>query len=83
MSDYGDDAGRCSNGLSAQKFRDATPEERAVYRRWIRGAIALYGTVLLVGALVWVSHAGSGTADMTNLASTAPSAAPAHKTCRD
>jgi hypothetical protein len=29
MFGEGDDAGHCSNGLSAQKFRDSTTEERA------------------------------------------------------
>ena len=84
MSDYGDDAGRCSNGLSAQKFRDATIEERAVYQRWIRGAIALYTTVLLtIGTLAWFSHAVVGTIEMTNLVETAPSATPSDKNGRD
>ena len=84
MSDYGDDAGRCSNGLSAQKFRDATSEERAVYRRWIHGAIALYTTVLLtIGTFAWFSHAVVGTIEMTNLVETGPSATPLHKNGRD
>ena len=37
MPEHGDDAGHCSNGLSAQKYREATAEERATYRKWIRG----------------------------------------------
>jgi hypothetical protein len=37
MVEHGDDAAHCSNGLTAQKFRDASGEERAIYRRWMRG----------------------------------------------
>jgi hypothetical protein len=46
---FGDDASRCSNGLTAKKFREATPEERVIYRRWLRGAIVFYS-----GAVVGV-----------------------------
>ena len=31
MVEHGDDAAHCSNGLTAQKFRDVTGEERAIY----------------------------------------------------
>ena len=37
MVEHGDDAAHCSNGLTAQKFRDASGEERVIYRRWMRG----------------------------------------------
>jgi hypothetical protein len=34
MLEHGDDAGHCSNGLSAQNYRGAIAEERAIYRKW-------------------------------------------------
>jgi len=51
MFTSGDDAGHCSNGLTAQKFRDSTPEERAVYRKWLRGMVLVYGTLLLMSGV--------------------------------
>lgn len=65
---FGDDAGRCSNGLTAQKFREATPEERIVYRRWLRSAIVIY-TVLFVmcGIVVAVSYSTVGLTQLTNV----------------
>ena len=69
--EHGDDAAHCSNGLNAQKFRDATLEERAIYRRWIRGAIMLYGLLALAaGAVVWMNGAGAGQTQLTSLSST-------------
>ncbi|GKQ55772.1 hypothetical protein [Bradyrhizobium sp. Ce-3] len=66
--EHGDDAAHCSNGLNAQKFRDATPDERAIYRRWIRGAIMLYGLLALAaGAAVWINSGGAGQTQLTSL----------------
>jgi hypothetical protein len=65
---FGDDASRCSNGLTAQKFREATPEERIVYRRWLRGAVALYSMLLLLaGVIAAASYSRGGLTQLTNL----------------
>jgi hypothetical protein len=64
----GDDAGHCSNGLTARRFRDATSEERATYRRWIRGIIFFYCGLLFVAGVAVVSYSGTGRTDQTKLA---------------
>jgi len=65
---FGDDASRCSNGLTAQKFREATAEERIVYRRWLRGVVALYGVLfLLAGILTAVSYSSASLTQLTKL----------------
>jgi hypothetical protein len=48
----GDDAGHCSNGLSAQNYRGATPEDRSTYRRWIFGMVVFYGALLVISGVV-------------------------------
>src|SRR5215469_7130569 len=63
----GDDAGRCSNGLTAQKFRDATPEERTIYRKWLRGMVLFYCTLLFLSGVAMVSYFGGGRTELTNL----------------
>ena len=68
MSMDGDDAGRCSNGLTAWKFRDATSEERATYRRWIRGIIFFYCGLLFIAGVAVVNYSGTGRTDLTKLA---------------
>jgi hypothetical protein len=68
MSMDGDDAGRCSNGLTAQKFRDATSEERATYGRWIRGIIFFYCGLLFIAGVAVVNYSGTGRTDLTKLA---------------
>lgn len=74
---FGDDAMRCSNGLTAQTFREATPEERVVYRRWMRGAIVLYGVLFLTCAvLAVVNYSGAGFTQISKL-SAHPTAASA------
>ncbi len=68
MSD--DDAGHCSNGLTAQRFREATAEERKTYRRWIRGMIAFYGALLLIfGTLASMNYSSAGLTQLTSLSS--------------
>jgi hypothetical protein len=67
MIEHGDDAGHCANGLTAQRFRDATAEERKTYRKWIRGMIAFYGVLLLAGALTLINFSDSGLTQLTNL----------------
>ena len=68
MSMDGDDAGRCSNGLTARKFRDANSEERATYRSWIRGIVFFYCGLLFITGVVVVNHSGTGRTDVTKLA---------------
>ena len=73
MIEHGDDAAHCSNGLTAQTFREANGEERVTYRRWIRGSIAFYGALsLLVAALVWTNHANVGPTQVTHLSTPVP-----------
>lgn len=62
-----DDAGRCSNGLTAQKFRDATAEERTIYRKWLRGIVLFYGALLFMSGIALVGYFGSGRTQLTNL----------------
>jgi hypothetical protein len=69
----GDDAGRCSNGLTAQKFREASFEERAIYRKWLRGMVVLYGALLMTGLVAAASFSGAGRTQLTDL-SVRPSA---------
>jgi hypothetical protein len=63
----GDDAGHCSNGLTAQKFRDATSEEKSTYRRWIRGIIFFYFGLMFVSGVAIVSYSGTSRTDVTKL----------------
>jgi hypothetical protein len=68
MFTSGDDAGHCSNGLTAQKFREATPEERTVYRKWLRGMIVMYGALLLMSGVAAVaSYSVAGPTQLTKL----------------
>jgi hypothetical protein len=67
MSMDGDDAGRCSNGLTARKFRDATAEERAAYRRWLRGIIFFYCGLLFIAGVAVVNYSGTGRTELTKL----------------
>jgi hypothetical protein len=64
----GDDAGHCSSGLTAQNFREATPEERTVYRKWLRGMGFVYGTLLLMsGVAAIASYSVAGPTQLTKL----------------
>jgi hypothetical protein len=56
MSGHGDDAGRCSNGLTARNYRAASNEDRTIYRRWIRGMAVAYGALLLISGVVAVTN---------------------------
>ncbi|MGY2847157.1 hypothetical protein ACVIWU_002967 [Bradyrhizobium sp. USDA 4509] len=68
--EHGDDAAHCSNGLNAQNFRNAAPDDRAIYRRWIRGAIMVYGLLTFAaGAAVWMSGTGTRQTQLTSLSS--------------
>ncbi|WGS23235.1 MULTISPECIES: hypothetical protein [unclassified Bradyrhizobium] len=69
-----DDAAHCSNGLSVRKFRDGMQEERAVFRRWIRGVVGFYGILLLAsGVFISLNHARVGSIELTSLADRAAS----------
>ena len=64
----GDDAARCSNGLTAQKFREATAEEQVTYRKWMRGMVFFYGALLLMsGAAAVVSYSSAGLTQVTTV----------------
>ena len=71
----GDDAARCSNGLTARKFRDATSEERATYRRWIRGIIFFYCGLLFIAGVAVVNYPGTGRTELTKLSVNQPARA--------
>lgn len=61
MPSDGDDAGRCSNGLSAENFRAASAEDRAIYRAWLRGLIVFYVALLLLsGTVAFLSYRDGG-----------------------
>lgn len=71
LLEHGDDAAHCSNGLNAQRFREAPPDERAIYQRWIRGAIvSCVLLALAAGAAVWMSGGNAGQTQLTSLSST-------------
>ena len=63
----GDNAGHCSNGLTARKYREATPEERATYLKWKRGIIAFYCALLLVTGVAIAGYSKAGVTQLTNL----------------
>jgi hypothetical protein len=54
MSEHGGDAGHCSNGLTARNYRGATAEDRATYRKWMRGIVVFYSVLLLLTGVVAV-----------------------------
>jgi hypothetical protein len=61
-------AARCSNGLTAQTYRESSADERATYRRWLRGLVMLYGALLLLsGAVAVASYSGAGLTQITKL----------------
>jgi hypothetical protein len=64
---FGDDAGHCSNGLTAQKFREATTEELATYRKWKRGMIAFYCVLLLISGVAITGYSKAGLTQLSNL----------------
>ena len=64
---FGDDVGHCSNGLTAQKYREATPEERATYRKWKRGMIAFYCALVPVSGIAIAGYSKAGLTQLTNL----------------
>jgi hypothetical protein len=76
VPEHGEDAGRCSNGLSVRNYRGATPEDRAIYRKWILGMVVFYSMLLLIsGVVAIVVDSSPGLTRLTTL-STQPSLAP-------
>jgi hypothetical protein len=63
----GDDAGRCSSGLTAQKYRESTTEERAIYRKWMRGIVTFYCAVLLLSGIAIAGYSKVGLTQLTSL----------------
>jgi hypothetical protein len=56
MPEHDDDADYCSNGLTARNYRGATTEDRATYRKWMRGIVAFYSTLLLISGIVAIMN---------------------------
>jgi hypothetical protein len=68
MPEQGAAAAHSSNGLSARNYREATPEERVIYRRWKFGMVAFYCTLLLIlGVVAFVVDSGAGSTRLTSL----------------
>jgi hypothetical protein len=63
----GDDAGHCSSGLTAQKFREATPDERATYRKWLRGMLFFYCALLFISGVAAATFSGAGMTQLSKL----------------
>ena len=67
MLEHGDDAGHCSNGLTAKHLREATAEERATYRKWRRAMMLFYCALLLMSGIAIVGYSNGGLMQLTNL----------------
>lgn len=68
MLDDGDDASHCSNGLSADNYRDADPEDRATFRAWLRGVAVFYAAVLILsGAIAILTYKDVGLTQLATL----------------
>jgi hypothetical protein len=77
MPEHGDDVGHCRNGLSTQNYRGATPEDRAIYRKWMLGMVVFYSALLLVsGVVAIVIDAGPGMTRLTSLSTRTVAASP-------
>ena len=70
MLEDGDIAG---NGMTAKRYRETTDDERATYRKWMRGIIAFYGVLLATALMAVVSYSGTGSTQLTKF--TTPPAA--------
>ena len=77
MPEYGDDAGQRRIGLSTQNYRGASPEDRAIYRKWIVGMVVFYSALLLVsGVVAIVVDASPGLTRLTSLSARTTAASP-------
>lgn len=64
----GDDAGHCSNGLSADNYRAASPVDRATLRAWLNGVAVFYATVLILsGAIAILTYKDVGLTQLATL----------------
>jgi hypothetical protein len=52
MPECGDDAGYCSNALSAQHDREASVGDRTAHRKRVLGIVVLCSTLLLISGVV-------------------------------
>ncbi len=79
MPEHGDNAGHFRNGLSTQNYRGASPEDRAIYRKWILGIVVFYSALLLVsGVVAIVVEASPGLMMLTSLSARATVASPSN-----
>jgi hypothetical protein len=77
MPEHGDNVGHCRNGLSTQNYRGATPQDRAIYRKWIVGMVVFYSALLLVsGVVAIVVDASPGLTRLTILSARTTAASP-------
>lgn len=63
----GNDATHSFRASTARKFRSSTPEERATYRRWLRGIIFFYFGLLFLSGVAAVTYSGTGRTQITKL----------------
>ena len=77
MMEDGDDAGHCSSGFSAQNYRGATAEDRAIYRKWMLGMLVFYSMLLLIsGVVAVVIDTSPGLTRLTTLSVHSPAGSP-------
>jgi hypothetical protein len=54
--------------LSAQKYQEASAEERATYRKWMRGVVVFYSALLLISGIAAIlSYSNTGLTRLTSL----------------
>ena len=64
----GDSFTHYSNASTAKRYREETEEERATYRRWMRGIVVFYCVLgLVTGLLAAVNYSGAGFTQLTHL----------------
>jgi hypothetical protein len=79
MPEHGDDVGHCRNGLSTENYRGASPEDRAIYRKWMLGMVVFYSALLLVsGVVAIVVDASPGLTRLTSLSARTTAASPSN-----
>jgi hypothetical protein len=79
MPEHGDDVGHCRNGLSTQNYRGASPEDRAIYRKWMLGMVVFYSALLVVsGVVAIVIDANPGLTRLTSLSIHTTAASPSN-----
>jgi hypothetical protein len=66
--EQGDEAAHYPNGLSAKHYREAAPEDPAIYRKWMFGMILSCSTLLLIsGVVAFVVDSSAGSTRLTRL----------------